>query len=192
MISRSCRDRADVRAPTQAGRLRLDNDHRHMPAAGTYLWRTPGCQGGASSLSLLVFVRPQLGSGAGGGRRVSDRIATLDAGEDGRTMCGEDDALSGAAHGDLRAVRRRDSGWWSAAGARTYLGARTPMLMRPVTRGLMGCPAGRCSGAAARSIEGRPAGGWRAVPVWELAVPARGVLGGGLVRRHDHHHRSRG
>ena len=30
------------------------------------------------------------------------------------------------------------SGWWGAAGAQTYLGART--WLRPVTRGLMGWP----------------------------------------------------
>jgi hypothetical protein len=42
-------------------------------------------------LSLLVFRPPQPGSRAAAGRRVSDRVATLDAGEDGRTMGDEDD-----------------------------------------------------------------------------------------------------
>jgi len=42
-------------------------------------------------LSLLGFRPPQLGSRAAAGRRVSDRVATLDAGEDGRTMGDKDE-----------------------------------------------------------------------------------------------------
>ena len=45
-------------------------------------------------MSLLVFRPPQPGSRAAAGRRVSDRVATLDAGEDGRTM-GEEDDVTG-------------------------------------------------------------------------------------------------
>ena len=77
----------------------------------------------------------------------------------------------------------RDGG--CAAGAQTYLGART--CDASGHRRIDGVPCRRVRGAAARSIEGRPACGWRAVPVWELAAPARGVLGGGLVRGHGHH-----
>ena len=151
--------------------------NRHLPLAD------PRCQGGASSLSLLVVRALQSGSRAAVGRRVSDRVATLDAGEDGRTMGDEDDA-SLAGHGDLR-------GWWvsgvprdvwCAAGAQTYLGART--CDASGHKRIDGVPCRQVRGAAARSIEGRPACGWRAVPVWELAAPARGVLGGGLVRGH--------
>jgi len=139
-------------------------------------------------LSLLGFVRPQLESRAAGGRRISDRVATLDAGEDGRTMCDEDDATQvllivtsvrfGGGLGMVECRRRPDLPWCSDADADASSHKR-----------IDGVPC-RCSGAAARSIEGRPAGGWRAVPVWELAAPARGVLGAGLVRRHDHHHSS--
>ena len=57
--------------------------------------------------------------------------------------------------------------------------------MRPVTRGLMGCPAGRCGV--------RPLDLLKVVQLaageqcqWELAAPAGGVLGGGLVRGHGH------
>src|SRR5215203_4009119 len=39
----------------------------------------------------LLLVRRSRGSRAAAGRRVSDRVATLDAGEDGRTMGDEDD-----------------------------------------------------------------------------------------------------
>ena len=151
----------------------------HLPLAD------PRCQGGAPSLSLLVSRPPQPGSRAAAGRRVSDRVATLEAGEDGRTMGDEDDVTGWSWRSPWLVGQWCASGWWCAAGAQTYLGART--CDASGHKRIDGVPCRQVRGAAARSIEGRPACGWRAVPVWELAAPARGVLGGGLVRGHGHH-----
>ena len=136
-------------------------------------------------MSLLVLVRRSRGSRAAGGRRVSDRVATLDAGEDGGTMGDADDVTGWSWRSPLLPGQwvPRDGG--CAAGAQTYLGARTRAASGH--RRIDGVPCWQVRGAAARSIEGRPAFGWRAVPVWELAAPAGGVLGGGLVRGHGHH-----
>ena len=104
---------------------------------------------GGVVLVVAGFRPPQLGSRAAAGRRVSDRVATLDAGENGRTMGDEDDVTGWSWRppwlaGQVVSASR----WWGAAGAQTYLGARTCNRSGQRIDGV--CPAG--SAGCGRSI----------------------------------------
>jgi hypothetical protein len=161
MVTVSERSDRCVTSPQVVARQRPDppmfrsrpRARRERRRAGTYLWRIPGCQGGVSSLSLRGFVRRSRGQGPAAGRRASDRVASLDAGEDGRTI-----GRPGRRHWLVMAT--------SVVGAAfvVYLEMvgvpQAPRLtlvrgpaMGPVTRGLMGCPAGKVRGARVRPLD---------------------------------------